>query len=386
MSEANNTEVNGGTSEIEAGAFGGAVTFDDLDSIGEDSKKSPEEKAEKPAKSEKDGEITEKKPASEKKPDEKQDKGQGAEKKEAKEGDKDKAATGEKPKVLKFKNGDADLDVPANAKVTVKIEGKDEVFEVQDLINEFSGKTNWGRKFQELDTERKSFHAERDELNGSIDTLYKLAVTENKPLEAVQYLSDLLGGDGIKTVLDLQKQMLAQLAEEAKLTPEQLEAKQAKQRADLLQKKFDNQKQTDAKKTEQAEIAKRVEAVKTQHSIDDKRFSEVYKALKESGVKESDLTPELVGDVHQRWHRMDEVDEIAKELQIEDQNSVKKLYTEYLKDLSLTKAEIKAIAQQVFGSKKSSLKEKIDRNNGGENKPAAKQTKQNNEALFFDDL
>lgn len=384
MSNAENTqEVNGGTSQIEAGAFGGAVTFDDLDSLGEESNES---KTDKPAKSEKEGETTDKKVAAEKKDDNKQDKSQADEKKVSKDGKEEKAAAGDKPKVLKFKNGDADLDVPANAKVTVKIEGKDETFEVQDLINEFSGKTNWGRKFQELDTEKKTFQTERQELNDSIDTLFKLAVTENKPLDAVQYLADLLGGDGIATVMNLQKQMLSVLAEDSKLSPEQLEAKQAKQRADLLQKKFDNQKQTDAKKSEQAEIAKRVEAIKTKHSIDDKRFSEVYKALKESGVKEADLTPELVGDVHERWHRMDEVDEIAKELQIEDQVSIKKLYSEYLKDLTLTKAEIKAIAQQVFGGKKSSLKEKIDRNNGGESKPAAKESKNKNDAFFFDDL
>ncbi len=269
----------------------------------------------------------------------------------------------------------------------VKVDGKDEEFSIQELVNEFSGKTNYGRKFQELDTERKSFHAERDELNGSIDTLFKLAVTDNKPLDAVQYLTDLLGGDGIKTVMDLQSKMLAQLAEEAKLTPEQLTTKQATQRADLLQAKFDNQKKTDAKKAEQSEVAKSVEAIKTKYSIDDARFNEVYKALKESGVKPEKLTPEFVGEIHERWHKMDEVDSIAAELEITDETIIKKLQSEYLKDPTITAKQMKSIAEQVYGGKsKSSLKDKINRNNGGKESQVSKKTTASNEATFFDDL
>lgn len=297
-----------------------------------------------------------------------------------------------KVKAIKVKNGDAEVELRMDTKIPVKIGGKDELVDLQTLRNEFSGKTDWSRKYQALDTERKSFESERRDLQSSVDDLFDLAVTQKKPMEAVAYLTDLLGGDGLKTVQELQQQMLQQYEELSKLTPEEKRARQAEERANLIEAKAKNKETAQAKRTEQESIAKRVDDVKAKYKITDERFQDIYHTLKKNGVKAEELTPEFVGDVHERWLQMDQVDEVVEELSLtENALEVKKaLLTEWAKDRSLTKEDIVEIARQVFASNKkasgSKLKQKMERS--GVNNSNTNTAKRNNqyEPVTFDDL
>jgi len=87
---------------------------------------------------------------------------------------------------------------------------------------------------------------------------------------------------------------------------------------------------------------------------------------------------------------MDEVDSIVGELKLEGDaaNSAKNaLLSEWGKDKSLTKAQIQAIANQVFGGKKtaSKLADKMKRNGNLPGKPVST-VKPNHEPITFDDL
>lgn len=377
---------------VKTGSSSDPTSFDDLDALTTGSKDfkphSDDVPKAKSQKERKDNEHEDEKPA--KKAEPKED-DQDQKKVESKGEKKEADADAPKVKTVKFKNGDADLEVPAEAKVTVKVNGKDEIVDVQTLVNEYSGKTNWGRKYQELDTERKTFQAERQELQSGIDELFDLAVTQNKPMDAVQLLSDMLGGDGIKTVTELRQKMFKAFEEEMKLTPEQREIRKAQEERDLLKAKLSRQNALDAKKSEQTSLAKRVDEIKTKYGMDDARFSEIYQTLKKAGnVKPEELTPELIGQVHERWTQMDQVDEVVAELALEGESATSAknaLLKEWAIDKSLTKAQVKAIAAQVFGGKKqgSKLADKIKRNGQAHGAPV-NTAKTKHEPITFDDL
>ncbi len=390
MSGAENTEVGSESTIEKSGSSSDFTTFDDMENIGnENPEAKPKSKVDKEMNvdDKKDDKKVDKKPAPDKKEQDKSTDDATSKKTGQSADDKKAADAAAASKILKFKNGDADLDVPASAKVTVKIDGKDEVVDVQTLVNEYSGKTNFGRKAQELDTEKKTFYAERQELNDGIDTLYDLAITKKDPMSAVAYLSDMLGGDGVKTVQEIQTQMFKDFEELMKLTPEQRAAKQEKDRADLLQKKLDQGKSLEAKKGEQAKVAKRVDEIKTKYSMNDDQFKETHEALKKL-VEAKDLTPELVGEVYQRWQHQDQIDELVLELDIKDEKAKGALLGEWYKDPSLTKAQIKAIAVQVYNIKspKSALEKKIERNGGQQQQPPAPKKENGSDAITFDDL
>lgn len=293
-------------------------------------------------------------------------------------------------KTIKVRAGEEDMDLRTDIKVPVKVNGKPETVDLQTLINEFSGKTDWSRKYQTLDTERKTFETERRELQSSIDELYDLAVTQKKPLEAVAYLSDLLGGDGLGTVQQMQQQMIQEFEELSKLSPEEKRARQAEDRAKLVEAKYKNQETSRAKRQEQETVAKRVEDIKAKYGITDDRFKDIYSTLKTNGVKPEELTPEFVGEVHERWLQMDQVDEVVQELGFtENALQVKQaLLEEWAKDRSLSKAQIMYIAKQVFEPTKpgSKLKQKIERSQGAPMAPKQPSRSSEHEPVTFDDL
>ena len=380
-----------------SGSSSEAISFDDLEAITDpkapmnaDSK--PESKAAKPKqKTESNDSADEKLKKKSEKPDlELVD--DVAQKSGKQKPDEKLDADVPKAKMVKFKNGDADMDVPSTAKITVPINGKNEEFSVQDLVNEFSGKTNWGRKFQELDTERKTFHSERDSINSNINEIYDLTVVQGKPLDGMAMLAEILGADGDKIVKDARIKIMAELEQLQQLTPEERRERDLHEDNAVLQAKLQRRDATDAKRTESATLAKRIDDVKTKHKIDDGRFAEIFDVLKKTGsIKPEDLSPELVGQVHDNWTRMDAVDEIVFDLSL-DGDALKKanrsLIEEWNKDPSLSKEEIRSIAQSVFGSKKpaSKLAEKMKRSGlDGQNSTAGK-AKQDQSENFFDDI
>ncbi len=295
----------------------------------------------------------------------------------------------DKVKTYKVKNGEDEIDVRADSKFQVKVNGKVEEVDLQTALNEYSGKTDWTRKYQALDTERKTFEGERGELQGAIDTLHELAITQSKPTEAIAFLADMLGGDGLKVVEQMQTQMFKAFEELSKLTPEQRQLRQAQEKAATLEARDQSQKAERTKAAESQAVAKRISDVKTKHNITDDRFKDIYNTLK-THVPAEELTPELVGDVHQRWLQMDDVDKIVSELQPEgDLGQVKiALLEEWRRDPSLTASQMRTVCEQVFGGKKpgSRLKQKIERSAGTGHKPPARREANSNEPLTFDDL
>lgn len=398
MPEINENTVNSAEPIVKTGSSSDPTSFDQLEAFTESSKDfkphSDDVPKAKSQKERKENDFDDEKPDKKAKKSDQSDKDPEDDKVEDKSKSKDKHDNKDveapKGKSIKFKNGDADLEIPSDAKVSVKIAGKDELVDVQTLVNEYSGKTNWGRKYQELDTERKAFQTERQDLQSGIDELFDLAVTQNKPMDAVQLLSDMLGGDGVKTVTELRQKMYKAFEEEMKLTPEQREIRQAQEERDLLKAKIARQGALDAKKSEQTSLAKRVDDIKTKYGMDDVRFKEIYDTLKKSGsIKPEELTPELIGQVHERWTQMDQVDEVVAEIELagEVATSAKNaLLKEWSLDKSLTKAQIKSIAMQVFGGKKpaSKLADKIKRN--GQAQGMTNTAKPKTEAITFDDL
>jgi hypothetical protein len=93
---------------------------------------------------------------------------------EKRKADEAKAAKGQ-PKPYRVKLGDKDVDLPADTKLQVTVDGKPAEVSLSDLASEFAGKTNWGKKYQELDTERKTFQAERQDLQTGVDKLVNLS-------------------------------------------------------------------------------------------------------------------------------------------------------------------------------------------------------------------
>ena len=158
---------------IEADATGGPLSFDDLEEITKTKAKAKKEaKDEKPEKTEKSKDLTSDTDKG-KKPETKEAKPK--ESKEPKEGETSEADPKPTRKTIKAKYADTELDLDEEAMVPVKINGKEEMVPIKDLLGNYSGKVAWDKKFSEVDMSRKQVAAQELKLREMADMVRDLS-------------------------------------------------------------------------------------------------------------------------------------------------------------------------------------------------------------------
>lgn len=262
---------------------------------------------------------------------------------------------------IKFRQGDADVEIDPAATVQVKVNGKLEDVAVKDLMSEYSGRVDLKRKYSALDVERKQFQNEVKELDTRVNKLHELAVKEKNPRMAIGYLAEMLGADPREVWKQLKTEIGEQLIAASKLSPEQQEALEAREEVEYYRRKAEDA-QKSAKESQELETLKnRVTQTQEKFGMTPAQFKQNYDALvKEaatSGYSENDLTPEMVGEYFQLMQRNGKLKTMLDETFSGYENKVG-LFAE-LKDVwaqnpSFSLDDIKDIAMQVYGAKKKS--------------------------------
>lgn len=292
-------------------------------------------------------------------------------------------ANAEKAKLLKVQVNGKVQDLPENAALPVKINGKTEHIQVKDLLSNYSGKVVWEEKFRTLDLERKTFHNERDGLQSGINKLHELAISGN-PRAAIEYLAEAMGADPIKVWGDLKKEVATVIKQYSDLTPEQVQALELKEENEYLRRKDESARAATIRQQEFVETETTVRAIQETLGIDKKQFVELYDELvseaRRANKDENLITPELVRDYYQAKLRTQEVRKILSS-DFSNRGETEALkYGEMLLDVwkrnpEFTPEQIRDIAKEAFSVKKqSSLAKKIVKNRSEQNEMRQPQT------------
>lgn len=109
-----------------------------------------------------------------------------------------------KGKKLRLRMSDGDLyNIDADSTIPVKIDGETQEIPMQELINNYSGKTAWDKKFTEIGKEKKtlefekhSLESQKTKLTEHINNAISPLTDPNKnPLDSILYLVELSGQD-----------------------------------------------------------------------------------------------------------------------------------------------------------------------------------------------
>jgi hypothetical protein len=107
-------------------------------------------------------------------------------------------------KKLRLRMADGDLyNIDAESTIPVKIDGKTEEIPMQELINNYSGKTAWDKKFTEIGKEKKTLEVEKaqvtrqsEELKAHVaKALAPLRTKDGNPMDSLLYLVEMSGDD-----------------------------------------------------------------------------------------------------------------------------------------------------------------------------------------------
>ena len=133
-------------------------------------------------------------------------------------------------KLLKILDGDKATEIKMDAKVSMKIDGKDVEMTMQEVINAASGNQAVDKRFSELSVdknqfqvERSAFNVERDDLVGKIGQ-FSDAVKNNDAVGAITALAVLSGSNPVELRTNFKNLLLEQAKAYVEMTPEKQQA------------------------------------------------------------------------------------------------------------------------------------------------------------------
>lgn len=235
----------------------------------------------------------------------KEAKGDDSERKDA-EADKD-TAKAETPtptgKTVKAFQDGKRYEIPQDAEIKVKIDGKNVKVPMQELINNYSGKESWDKKFSELSEERNQYKQERDQYDQEKNYIQEvlqetrgLAVKalqgEVNPLDFVNNLLDQMNLNSYDFHRALRESMSEEISLYNEMTEIEREAFELKQKTDYLERKQETSARSLADQQAQEELIQRVDQLRQTHGVSEEQYVAAFNDLSELGHK--DLTADQI--------------------------------------------------------------------------------------------
>lgn len=295
----------------------------------------------------------------------------------------------DKTKQVSVKNGDQEVDLSRESLVPVKVDGEKQEVQLQELINNYSGKVSWDRKYTELDKERKAFDADQEELTGLVNKIHSAVTKENNPRAAIELIAEAMGADPLQVWRETMASIQEAYGMKEELSEEERKLRDLQEELEYRKRKEEKLLTQESEKAQAMEMEARINEIRDKYDMDEQTFVQTYDQILKSGkIKESDLTPELVGQIYKDMQTKTQVTNIVEtnlpELQ-DKTSAINQLVELSMREPDLTESDLKTVALEVFGSesaKRLSKKvEKIQKKNATQE--AMNPSK---DPMFFDEL
>jgi hypothetical protein len=289
-------------------------------------------------------------------------------------------------KLLKAKAGDKELDLPADAVFTAKIDGKEETTAtLQELINDYSGRQSLDRKASVFRKERETFEGRVKSLNTHVEELFKKA--QQSPESALDYLADIAGKDPVEVKMNALKANIDSLkvffsmteSEQARwLKEKELEFKDAKfkRRDEITQA---------TEKTAKEQAAMRELAGK--YGIDEEAYNGAASQAREFLGREP--TPEEVVKSHKALGLDQTIRNLVPDLSPESEQYREVfdlLFFEAMRNPRYGEAEIAEDLAQAFGARRVKAISRRESKHSQTSKPTQQVKPQHEDIFSFDQL
>jgi hypothetical protein len=208
----------------------------------------------------------------------------------------------EKVKHIVAKRGKDKVEIPEDAVLKVPVAGKKESVTVRELMNNYSGKVAYDKKFSELDQERKEFTMEKDSINAEkMQILEHLAniveMTESQeagPEDAIAYLLDLTGKDSYSFKKAFFEKMANEYEDYSEMDEVEKRLFWAERKNEYLERTRESSNRRQTAQQEQTQLVTRVDQMREAQGVSEDDFVQGYEDLIEGGVPAESITPEQV--------------------------------------------------------------------------------------------
>ena len=309
----------------------------------------------------------------------------------------DDGSTEEPVRAIKAFSEGKQYDIPENATIRTKVDGKWEKPTLQELKDNYSGVIAHDRKFSDLgdrvkaqDSKETTYEAEITKLQGhmgNISNLVKGAMAgEVNPSDAMDYLLDLMGAD----TLQFNKLAMEHQAEQydmySQMTESEREAYWTKKENAVLTKKQESLTTNQAAEHTRAELSSKVNSLRETHGISEEAYVSAENDLKAEGFK--DLSPENIVQAAQLQPLLAQAEESIEPYldQLDDEEASElavDIATRMLGNPDLTLDQVKKLLAEQFEVE--TIVSKLEKKTGGKKVSKKATSKKVVEFESFDD-
>ena len=263
----------------------------------------------------------------------------------------------EEIKKLIAKYGEEDLEIAANAVFKHKVDGEEVDVELQELLNNYSGKVSYDKKFQEFSSEKKEFETEVQDYNKQIDNINKYIngfadkMKNNDALGALSYFAEFSGMKPHEFQRELLKQIAPEVERRAIMSPEELKNEELQAQNEYLLKQQESAQEQSQQEQALKELELEIANVQEAHGISDESFENAYQELMDSEY-EGDINPQAVAEYYMHSEAFSRADSILESIspQLADQEQVvESLQQVIMENPSFDNNDLKEIVEEVYG-------------------------------------
>jgi hypothetical protein len=244
--------------------------------------------------------------------------------------------------------GENEYKLPADAKFKHKIDKEEVEVTVQELLNNYSGKQSWDKKFTELDKERTEYKTDMESVNKYISEFANKS--KENPVEALEFLAEQVGLDPFEYRKTLRNQLLNTYGDYLNMDENQRSQFETQERLNYLER----QRETDLKRYEQEqtqrELEGRFQGIQQSYGIDNDRRDYLAKELQE--VYQAEITPENMLELHNSLSRLDRVDNALNTVNpsfLDDDQKVLTLESLLRGNPEMSDNDLKEMAVKLYG-------------------------------------
>jgi hypothetical protein len=219
------------------------------------------------------------------------------------------ATENKESKKIRMRMGDGELyNVDSNSTFKVKVDGEMVDVAVQDLLNNYSGKTAWDKKFTEIGKEKKLIEVERNTLTKQKDQLLShlnealgpIRDKNKNPIDSLLYLVEMSGEDPYAAYRRIMEANLGELSELIDMSETERELFFHKKKDELHSNV--NKKRQDKQQKEQVfnQTVQKVDALRQARNVTEDQFVDASEELEEiytqSKLDVNTITDEAIVD------------------------------------------------------------------------------------------
>lgn len=243
---------------------------------------------------------------------------------------------------------DQEYKIPENVKLKQKVDGEDTEVTVRELLNNYSGKVAWDKKFSEIDKEKKSFEADLNNVNQYITEFAKKS--KEDPVAALEFLAEEIGMDPLQYRKSLRSQLLNKYGEYLQMDEDRRSLFEEREELEYLRRRKETEAKRHAEEQAQRELQRKYSELEQTHGIDSERRSFLEKELKE--VYKLDATPENMVQLDLSMKRLDRVDAALEKVNpefLEDDDKVLALESLLRGNPKMSDKELEESASRLWG-------------------------------------